>query len=155
MVLFITLTTLSHAGLYFWDEYILHKRRGLSKTEINAGIGDALWFLSTVAITIFLPFSENLKWLYIVLGALSCVSIVKNELFYPDISRTERLVHAGLYVLHPLILYAFYSSWRMNFFATNLNYWMLQLCYLGLGLKALTYHIIYWNYIYEGKESVK
>ena len=152
MAVLITLTTITHGLLYFYDEYILHKRRGLSQIEINNGIFDALLFLPTVGITIFCPFTETLKWVYLSLAFLSCVSIIKNELFYPPLEKRERVAHAGLYVLHPLILYAFYISWERNFFTTNISYWMLQLGYFGLGSKALTYHIIYWNYIFERKE---
>ena len=71
-------------------------------------------------------------------------------MFIPsEITIRERLIHTTLYILHPLILYAFYISWKRDFFATNLTYWMLQLGYFALGFKAITYHIIYWNYIHE------
>lgn len=150
MVLFISLTTTLHALVFFYDEYILHKKRVLSQKEVNSGLIDGLLFLSTVAMTLFTTYTKQLGYLYIALGFLSCLAILKHELFLPsDISPKERLVHAILYVLHPLILYAFYTSWKMNFFATNLTYWMLQLGYFALGFKAISYHVIYWNYIYE------
>lgn len=149
MVIFITLTTITHGILYFLDEYILHKRREFSQKEINNGIIDALLFLSTVGMTLFTTYTLFLGKLYIVLAFLSCLSIIKNEFFYENLCKQERLVHALLYIFHPLILFAFYTSWKENFFTTNLNYWMLQLGYFALGFKALTYHIIYWNYIHN------
>lgn len=152
MVIFITITTVLHAALFYIDEYILHKRRGLSKSEINSGLIDGILYLVIVALTIFTTFNPTLGYIYISLGVLSCISIIKNEFLYPlDISRHERLIHAGLYVLHPLILYAFYISWEMNFFVTNMNYWMMQLGYLALAVKVVVYHLIYWNYIHEKK----
>lgn len=149
MVIFITLTTIIHGALFTYDEYVLNKRRNLSQKEINSAVIDGILFLTTVSLTIFTTYSQMIVNLYILLAVLSTLSIIKNKVFYENLERVERVVHAGLYVLHPLILYAFYVSWKMNFFATNLLYWMLQLCYLVLGFKAITYHVIYWNYIHK------
>ncbi len=150
MVLFITITTVLHACLFGYDEYFLKRKRELSQAEINSGILDGILFLFVVSLTIFTTFSESLGYIYIGFSGLSCISIVKNEFFYPkDIERVERIVHALLYVLHPLILYCFYASWKMGFFVSDMTYWMLQLCYLILGVKTVTYHIVYWNYIHR------
>lgn len=149
MVLFITLTTITHGILFFYDEYILHKERSLSRKEINSALVDGVLFLVPVGLTLFTSFGSTVKYIYITLGFLSCLSIIKNEIFYPELGMRERLVHAGLYILHPLILYAFYISWEQNFFGTNLTYWMLQLCYFILCFKAINYHLIYWNYVHE------
>ncbi len=154
MVIFITLTTITHGILFFYDEYFLHKRRPFSKNEINSGLIDGILFLIPVGLTLFTSFGPVMKYVYITLGFLSCLSIIKNELFYENLDKTERLIHAGLYILHPLILYAFYVSWERNFFATNLTYWMLQLCYFILCFKAVNYHLIYWNYVHEKNKKV-
>ena len=152
MAIFITLITLTHGALYFYDEYILHKKREFSKKEVYGGFVDGFIFLILVGLTLFTHFTENLKIVYIVMSFLSCLSILKNEYFYPkDLDWIERMVHAGLYILHPLILYAFYHSWKAHFFKTELLYWMLQLCYFILCFKAINYHLIYWNYIAEKK----
>ena len=151
MVFFITLTTLVHALLFYFDEYILNKRRGLAQLEVNSALIDGVLYLTLVAMTIFSPFNEVTKIIYVTLSFISCLSIIKNEWLYPDLERVERVVHAGLYILHPLILYAFYLSWERDFFNNEMNYWMIQLCYLILGFKAIAYHVIYWNYIYERK----
>ena len=139
-----------HGILFAYDEYILHKKRSLSQKEVNSGLIDGVLFLSTVAMTLFTSFSSTLSIVYISLSLLSCLAIIKHEYFLPkEISVKERLIHVTLYILHPLILYAFYISWKLNFFGTNLTYWMLQLGYFALGFKAISYHVIYWNYIYE------
>lgn len=149
MAIFITLTTITHSILFYLDEYVLHKRRSLTQKEVNSALLDGILFLIPVGLTIFTSFSPLFKYVYLSLSFLSCLSIVKNEFFYPPLAIKERLVHAGLYVLHPLILYAFFISWKMNFFVNNISYWMLQLCYFILGVKAITYHVIYWNYMRE------
>lgn len=154
MVIFITITTLLHGILFFLDEHILNKRRGLSKVEIISSLVDGILYLVLVAMTVFAPFNEFTRLLYLTLAVLSCLSIIKNEWIYPDLEKVERLVHAALYILHPLIIYAFYISWKQDFFNTQMTYWMLQLCYLILGFKAMSYHVIYWNYIYQGNNKV-
>ncbi len=153
MVAFITITTLVHGALYFLDEHHFHKKRGLTEREANFLLFDGVLFLATVALTIFTNFGPLLSKVYIVLAFLSCFSIIKNEIFYDGISLNERFTHAGLYILHPLILYAFYTSWQMDLFNTNMTYWMLQLCYFILGFKAMSFHVIYWNYIAKKKSA--
>ena len=150
MVGFITFITLFHAVLYFLDEHIFHRERGLSTNEIKSGVFDGILFVITVGLTIFTTYSESLSYLYITLATLSCLSIIKHEYFYPEVlSKKERLTHALLYIVHPLILYAFYLSWQSNLFDQNLLYWMLQLAYFALAFKSASFYIIYWNYIYE------
>lgn len=160
MVLFITITTILHAVLFTYDEYIIHKKRSLSQKEINSGLIDGVLFLSTVALTLFTTFTEILDVVYISLAFLSCLAIIKHEMFLPkEISTRERVLHTTLYILHPLILYAFYISWKRDFFSTNLTYWMLQLGYFALGFKAISYHVIYWNYVHDrnpgARKSIK
>ena len=149
IVIFITATTLIHGAVFFYDEYLLHKKRPLSQKEINSSLFGGAFYLVTVALTIFTSFSPLMSKVYIALAFVSCVLIVLNELYYPVLEVNERLSHGALYILHPLILYAFYSSWKMDLFNTNMTYWMLQLCYLILGFKAMSYHAIYYNYIHK------
>lgn len=149
MVIFITLITILHAAFFFYDEYFLNKKRTLSQIEINSAIIDGVLFLSIVALTIFTSFNSQLSNIYIALSILSCISIIKNEFLYESIPKIERVVHSILYITHPLILFAFYSSWKMDFFSTNSTYWMLQLGYFALGFKAIAYHVIYWNFIHN------
>jgi hypothetical protein len=150
MLIFITVITLTHASFFAYGEYALKRKRVLSQNEINSATVDGVLFLAIVALTIFTKFSTSWGYVYISLAILSCISIIKNELFYPvNISPKERIIHAFLYVLHPLILYCFYISWSLNFFVTNMTFWTMQLLYLILGFKTITYHIIYWNYIHD------
>jgi hypothetical protein len=141
-----------HVALITLDEHYFNKNRFHSKYEIWSILVDGILFLIPILFATFVPF--NAKWviLYKTLAALSMVSIIKNEFFYKDLCKWERLTHACLYVLHPIILFNFYESWQNNFFQNNMNFWMFQLLYVGLGVKTLTYQVIYWNYIHEKKE---
>ena len=70
---------------------------------------------------------------------MSLNSIAKNEFFYKDLEFGERFTHSLLYVLHPVILFAYYYVW------------LVQLLYVFLGFQAVAYQIIYWNYIHDPK----
>lgn len=153
MVGFITFTTLFHAVLYFLDEHYFHRKRGLSDNEVKSGMFDGILYVITVGLTIFTTYSKGLSYLYITLALLSCLSIVKHEYFYPEtMDKKERITHALLYIIHPLILFAFYQSWQSSLFDNELFYWMLQLAYFALAFKAAAFYVIYWNYIYERNE---
>lgn len=138
-----------HASLLNIDEHYFNKNRSHSKYEIASIITDGIFFLIPLLFAIFIQYDEGLEIIYKGLGALSMISIVKNEYFYKDLEVKERLVHACLYVLHPILLFTFYESWKNNYFVAHPNFWMFQLLYVGLGIKTITYQVIYWNYIHE------
>ncbi|MDD0852974.1 hypothetical protein HBN50_07695 [Halobacteriovorax sp. GB3] len=138
-----------HVILMNIDEHYFNKGRAHSVKEIWSIIIDAALFFVVILFATFVPFSQEMIVVYKALAALSMISIIKNEFFYQGLKKEERLVHASLYVLHPIILFNFYESWQNNYFHTNTNFWMFQVLYVGLGFKTLCYQIIYWNYINE------
>lgn len=138
-----------HVVLHNIDEHIFNKKRQHSKGEILSMIIDAVLFLFALLMATFISYDEKLEFIYKVIAGISMISIIKNEWFYSNISRNERLVHACLYVLHPILLFNFFESWRNNYFQVNTNFWMVQLIYVGLGIKSISYQVIYWNYIHE------
>ncbi len=142
-----------HVCLISIDEHYFNKKRFHSKYEIWSILTDGVLFLIPILFATFVPFDEKWIILYKVLAGLSMISIIKNEFFYKGLDKWERLTHACLYVLHPIILFNFYESWQNNYFQNNTNFWMFQLLYVGLGIKTLTYQIIYWNYIHDKKEA--
>jgi hypothetical protein len=140
---------LLHVVLVHLDEHHFNKKRQHSKYEIASVISDGVLFLLPQLLAVFVTYHEKWELLYKVLGAISMISIVKNELFYKNLEVRERLTHACLYVLHPIILFSFYESWQNNYFSTHTYFWMFQLIYVGIGFKTITYQLIYWNYIHE------
>lgn len=139
--------------LFNVDEYYFHRKRGLVKQEVISAIVDGALYLIPLLIAIFLPFNSLWQKLYIGFAMISCLSIAKNECFYPSLTAPERVVHALLYILHPVMLYTFYISWEQNYFTTMINFWMIQIIYMALGAKTLTYQIIYWNYVHQKPEA--
>lgn len=139
-----------HSLIYQLDEYIFHKKRGLSKAEIIGSIVDGFIYLVPLVLATMIPYKEPWTSVFLFFAVLSCLSIVKNEWFYPEVlEKKERMLHSALYVLHPVLLYTFYLSWEDNYFSQYPNFWMFQLIYLAVGFKSVTYQIIYWNYIHE------
>lgn len=138
-----------HVILITLDEHYFNKNRGHSRFEVLSVISDGIFFLIPILFATFVPFHEKWVLLYKALAAVSMISIIKNEFFYKGLDVRERVTHACLYVLHPIILFNFYESWQNNYFQTNTNFWMFQLLYVGLGIKTATYQVIYWNYIHE------
>lgn len=155
MISFMLGLIIIHGALFMADEYLFHKKRGLSRAEINNSLIDGALFLVPLVIAIFFPFKELTKWIFLISAFLSCLSIAKNELFYKDLCVRERLIHSLLYVLHPAILYTFYISWVGNYFHSYSNFWMVQLIYIFFGTKTLAYRIIYWNYIFHPEDISK
>lgn len=137
-----------HVVVFHIDEYYFHRKRTLCRKEALAMFVDGALYLPPLIIASFAPVTEFWQKIYLLFAILSCLSIVKNEWFYADdIGRKERLTHSILYILHPVLLYTFYVSWIGNFFAHNLNFWMVQIMYVGFGVKTLTHQLIYWNYL--------
>tara|TARA_B100001248_G_scaffold262731_2_gene261845 strand:- start:15092 stop:15571 length:480 start_codon:yes stop_codon:yes gene_type:complete len=136
-------------SLFHIDEYYFHRRRKVKRSEIVNALIDGSLYVLPLCIAVFTPFTMEWRIVFIVLASISCISIAKNEYFYPKLDRQERLVHSFLYVLHPILLYTFYISWQEDFFNKYPYFWIVQITYLGLGLRTLAHQLIYWNYIYS------
>ena len=137
-----------HIIVFHVDEFYFHRKRKLCRNEVLGIFADGGFYLIPLIVAIFAPVTELWKTIYIIMATLSIISVIKNEWFYgEDITREERLVHAALYVLHPVLLFTFYHSWTENYFVHNLNFWIVQIVYLGFGTKTLIHQIIYWNYL--------
>ncbi|MCB0357568.1 MAG: hypothetical protein KDD40_11200 [Bdellovibrionales bacterium] len=134
--------------LFHIDEYYFHRKRTLCRKEVVSMFIDGALYLPPLVIACFAPFNDFWSWVFIVFSVLSCLSITKNEWFYNyDLNRPERIVHSFLYILHPILLYGFYYSWQQNYFAHNLNFWIIQIVYVGFGVRTLAHQLIYWNYL--------
>lgn len=138
-----------HVILVNLDEHFFNKKRSHGRLEIISVITDGVFYLLPILMATFISYKQEYEIIYKSLGAVSMISIIKNEWFYKGLDRLERLTHAALYVLHPILLFTFFESWQNNYFEKNPNFWMFQLVYIGLGVKSVTYQLIYWNYIHE------
>ena len=137
-----------HVTIFHVDEYYFHRRRTLCRKEVLSMFLDGVLFLPPLVIASFAPVTETWISIYTVLAILSCISVIKNEWFFlHDVSKKERVVHAALYVLHPILLYTFFISWVGQYLHNNFNFYLVQIFYMGFGVKTLTHQLIYWNYL--------
>lgn len=138
-----------HVILHNIDEHYYNAKRSHSRLEVYSHISDGILFIIPLLFATFIDYDPELEIIYKFLAGLSMVSIVKNEYFYEKLEVGERLIHACLYVLHPILLFNFYESWQLDYFSLHTNFWMVQLLYVGFGFKSISYQLIYWNYIHD------
>ena len=143
------LVIILHAVLVNVDDHCFNNKRSHSKYETISVITNAILFLIPQVMAIFFTYSEEMGLAYKIIAGLSMLSIVQSETFHQNLELKERLVHACLYILHPIVLFTFFESWQNNYFEVHPNFWMIQLMYVGVGFKTISYQIIYWNYIHD------
>lgn len=151
MLTFLTLILIAQVSLFHVDEYYFHRKRKVNRSEVISALVDAGLYIIPLCLAMFMNYESPWREIYITMAALSCISIAKNEIYYPGLRRKERLVHSFMYVLHPIVLYTFYLSWAGDYFNTNPEFWIVQIIYLGVGVRSLAHQVIYWNYIYDEK----
>lgn len=137
--------------LFHIDEYYFHRKRRVSRSETISALTDAVLYVIPLSIAVFMEHTPTWQGIYITMAIVSCISIAKNEFYYQNLRRKERLVHSFLYVLHPVVLYTFYTSWQGDYFNQYPSFWIVQIIYLGVGVRSLVHQLIYWNYIYTDK----
>lgn len=148
MLTFLTFVIILQVILFHIDEYVFHRKRKITRPEVVSALIDGVTYVIPLCLAMFIGFTPVWGNVYIALATISCISVAKNEFYYPKLRRKERMVHSFLYVLHPVVLYAFYISWQGDYFNKFPSFWIIQIIYLGLGLRSLAHQVIYWNYIY-------
>ena len=115
------------------DEGVFHRRRGLPRWE---RIGHPLDTLTFVACLVWLLAGGGMHG-YLALAVGSTIFVFKDEPIHAELcSRGEHVLHIVLFVLHPLVLWAF----------TRVPHAMLVV-QLAVTLAFLGYQIIYWNVV--------
>ena len=115
------------------DEGVFHRRRGLPRWE---RLGHPLDTLTFVACLVWLLAGGSMHG-YLALAVGSTIFIFKDEPIHAQLcSRGEHLLHIALFVLHPLVLWAF----------TRVPHGVL-VAQLAVTLAFLGYQVIYWNVV--------
>ncbi len=130
-----------------FDEFYFHIQRGLPLWE---RIGHPLDTLSVVLCLLFVlifPFSRVLILPFIILSAISCLFVTKDEFVHKEhCDAKEQWLHALLFVLHPLVLISMGFMWaELEFFRPFLT---IQLVFISL---FFIYQIVYWNLVWKEK----
>ena len=105
-----------HAGLMAFDEGYFHRKRGLGRWETVGHPLDTLTVMLPTLLTLFAP-SETLENWFLGLAGFSCLFITKDEWVHREQSPAlEQWLHACLFVLHPVILFAIFQNWKQQWF---------------------------------------
>ncbi len=115
------------------DEGVFHRRRGLPRWE---RIGHPLDTLTFVACLVWLLAGGSVHG-YVALAVGSTIFVFKDEPVHAQLcTRGEHLLHVALFVLHPLVLWAF----------TRLPHGVL-VAQLAITVAFFGYQVIYWNVV--------
>ncbi len=97
------------------DELVFHRRRGLAAFESWGHPVDSVVFALALIVPALTPPTEGWTFLYVGLGAASCLVITKDEWVHASsCSSKEHWLHAMLFILHPVLLGATGLLWHRN-----------------------------------------
>jgi uncharacterized membrane protein len=125
----------------FFDEFVFHRKRGLPRWErIGHPLDTATAALCYGWLLMASPASPGALPVYVALCAFSCLFITKDEFVHARLCEPlETWLHALLFVLHPIVFFAFGVIWRLGTAA-----WVLEAeLFATLGL--LAYQLLYWS----------
>lgn len=130
-------------ALLMYDDVVLHRRRGLPRWERIGHPIDAFFFTLPIALGAICG-SDTPSGVYWTLSLLSCLIILKDEWVHVGrIEALEATVHAALFVLHPVTLFA---AWKLAQTGQTVGLWLAWIALLGV----VSFQTIYWN---RGKGS--
>ena len=120
----------------FADEFIFHERRGLPKWERWGHPLDTLSVISTFVYLLYISFHLSA---YIGLCIFSCLLITKDEFIHAEkCSRGEHLLHALLFILHPISFLSAYLLFEQG------DLWLIRVQFFTM-LFFLFYQIFRWS----------
>jgi hypothetical protein len=131
------------------DEGICHKGRGLGRWE---RLGHPLDTLSVAACYAWLvahaPGTPNALGVYVVLAAVSCLLITKDEFVHVKVcDARESWLHAVLFVLHPIVFLAFGMLWLSG---QHAGFIRIQ---LAVTLAFAFYQFAYWSIWWSPRQN--
>jgi hypothetical protein len=130
-----------------WDEFYFHHKRGLPRWERIGHPLDTLSVVSCFAFVLLAPYSKLYLWIYIALGAFSCVLVTKDEFVHKEVCKaSEQWLHALLFLNHPLVLISIGWMWMQG--ERYRPFMVLQLVAAAI---FCIYQVVYWNWVWKEK----
>jgi hypothetical protein len=123
--------------LMFFDEFYFHHKRGLGRWESLGHPIDTLFFIACFIYT--LSFDTSHLTGFILLASASCLIITKDEFVHSkECDGGENWLHAVLFVIHPIALFALYHAWINGLY---------DIIKIQTGIIAAfgLYQLLYWN----------
>jgi hypothetical protein len=112
----LTLPFLAQGAVMGLDEGWFHRRRGLPRWERIGHPLDSLTVAACFAwVVLVAPEAPGALTVYVVLAVVSCLFVTKDEVVHKRLcSAPEGWLHALLFVLHPIVLFAAALLWRAH-----------------------------------------
>lgn len=142
------------------DEFYFHYRRELPRWERLGHPIDTLSVLVCYAWILFVPPDRTACTVYVVLAAISCLMVTKDEPVHRRYCGSgEQWVHSLLFLLHPLVLGSAGLLWPAAHDAVSQLPWIryhgYELAFLIIGAAATAlfglYQVFYWNFIWHSQ----
>lgn len=123
------------------DEFYFHWKRNLPRWERIGHPIDSFLFALPLGILVFTTPTPQMDLIYVVLSAISCLSITKDEWIHQQqrINSFESWLHAVLFILHPVILFSAY-------FLSDSKPWFLKLFFMVVLVFGI-HQFFFWNLI--------
>lgn len=142
------------AVLLLVDEFFFHYRRGLPRWERIGHPLDTLTVLMAYTYVFLTPFEVGSVSGFIFLGIFSMLFVTKDEFVHTrECTGGENLLHAFLYLVHPLVLLSLGLIWwtrdvPTSYFSTDREILVLFIQgQAAITLLFMAYQAIYWNLI--------
>lgn len=128
-----------HGLLMFVDEFHYHHRRGLERWESAGHPVDTLFFLACFVYALTVNPSHIAG--FAVLAILSALIITKDEFVHAEqCPGGEQLLHALLFIIHPVALYMLYLAWTQDLM-------LLVRIQTAIILLFGIYQVVYWDFL--------
>lgn len=147
------------------DEGYFHKKRTLPRWERIGHPIDTLSVLMCFLFAVMVPFSYSSLKIYLLLSAVSCILVTKDEFVHKQYCcAKENWLHALLFTLHPITLGLAGFIWPVSQ-GKPVVFWIQQwlrepqilrkllLFQVGALSLFLMYQVIYWNVIWKEKNA--
>jgi 2-polyprenyl-6-hydroxyphenyl methylase/3-demethylubiquinone-9 3-methyltransferase len=120
------------------DEAVFHRKRGLPRWERIGHPLDTLTIVVCLGWLLATSPSSTTLGVYIGLAAFSTLFVTKDELVHAKLcSGGEQWLHSVLFVLHPIVLFAFGNLWWHGHLAPLVGQLVVTIAFMG-------YQIVYW-----------
>jgi 2-polyprenyl-6-hydroxyphenyl methylase/3-demethylubiquinone-9 3-methyltransferase len=118
---------------------VFHRKRGLPRWERIGHPLDTLTLITCLVWLLATTPSQATLTVYIVLAAFSTLFVTKDEFVHAKLcSGGEQWLHSVLFILHPIVLFAFGNLWWLGYESPLVGQLVVTIAFM-------TYQIVYWS----------
>jgi len=111
----VVLLSLLQGGLMAIDEWVFHRRRGLSLWELWGHPVDSFLYVLPLSVAALASVTSGWLAIYLVLCVVSCLVITKDEWVHArECVPGEHWIHALLFIVHPVVLWGVGTMWMQG-----------------------------------------